>query len=98
MDPNVQRIVIERNEGNGLAVAALVCGIIGLVLGLIPFMGWFMLPLWILAIIFGFIGMKKPIRAGMAKAGLIIGAITVVYKFGFWIMVLISAASSVPHH
>ncbi|MGG2201874.1 hypothetical protein [Paenibacillus validus] len=94
MDPNVQRIVIEKQDSNGLATAALVCGIIGLVLGLIPFFGWFMLPLWVLAIIFGYIGMKKPIKAGMAKAGLIIGVITVVYKFGFWILFLMGLAGA----
>lgn len=46
-------------ESNGMAVASLVLGICGIVLGLIPFIGWFLLPAWILAIVFGAVGLKK---------------------------------------
>lgn len=80
---------------NGMAVASLVLGIVGLALGLIPFMGWFLLPAWVLAIIFGAVGLKKGQSKGMSWAGLILGIFTFLYKFGFWFLVAIGAASGV---
>ncbi|MBN8193819.1 hypothetical protein JI667_16845 [Bacillus sp. NTK074B] len=73
--------------GNGMAVSALVLGIVGLVLGLVPFLGWFLLPAWVLAIVFGAVGLKKNQSKGMSYAGLILGIVTFLYKFGFWILV-----------
>jgi hypothetical protein len=58
-------------------------------------MGWFLLPAWVLAIIFGAIGLKRGQSKGMSWAGLILGIITFLYKFGFWILVAIGAASGV---
>lgn len=86
---NTQRIIIEKADSNGMATAALVMGIVGLVIGIIPFIGWFMFPLWILAIIFGFIGRQNPIKKGFATTGLILGSITIGYKFGFWIVLIL---------
>lgn len=77
-----QTIVIQKQEGNGLAVAAMVLGIIGLVLSMIPFIPY---PLAILAIVFGVIGMKKQIKKGFAVTGLITGLITIGLKVWFWI-------------
>lgn len=74
-------------NGNGMAVSALVLGIVGLVLGLVPFLGWFMLPAWILAIVFGAVGLKRGQSKGMSYTGLILGIVTFIYKFGFWILV-----------
>ncbi|MEQ2527880.1 DUF4190 domain-containing protein [Bacillaceae bacterium CLA-AA-H227] len=68
-------------QGNGLAVTALVLGIVGLVLGWVPVLPY---PLGILAIIFGFIGMRKPIKKGLAITGLITGIITILGKILFW--------------
>jgi len=77
--------------GNGMATASLVLGIIGLVIGIIPFIGWFALPLWILAIIFGIIGAKKQVKKGLAISGIILGSFTVAYKFGFWILIALGS-------
>ncbi|XKH50515.1 DUF4190 domain-containing protein [Chryseomicrobium palamuruense] len=77
-----QTIIIQKQEGNGLAVTALVLGIIGLVLFMVPFLPY---PLAILAIIFGLIGMKKPIKKGLAITGLVTGLITIGLKVWFWI-------------
>lgn len=66
-----------------MAVAALVLGIIGLVFGLIPFFGWFMFPIWILAIIFGAIGLKKEQGKGMSLAGLIMGSSALLLNLFF---------------
>ncbi|MBG9586399.1 hypothetical protein [Cytobacillus firmus] len=80
-------------ESNGMAVASLVLGICGIVLGLIPFIGWFLLPAWILAIVFGAVGLKKGQSKGMCWTGLILGIGTFIYKFGFWILVAIGSSS-----
>lgn len=76
-----QKVVIEKPEGNGLAVSGMILGIIGVALNLIPFLPY---VLGILAIIFGAIGLKKPIKKGMAKAGVILGIITLGLKILFW--------------
>lgn len=61
-------------QGNGLAIAGLVLGLLGLLLCWVPFLGWL---LAILGIIFGAIGVSKAKRVqrgkGMALAGLITG-------------------------
>jgi len=65
-------------EGNGLAVAALVLGILSIVLFWFPFVNWI---LALLAIIFGAIGMAKGKRVGkgrgMAITGLVCGVLCV---------------------
>jgi hypothetical protein len=65
--------------GNGLAVAALVLGIVGVVVGLIPL---FFVVAWVcglLALIFGLIGRSKrrQERRGMALAGAILGVVAI---------------------
>ena len=58
-----------------MPVAALVLGIVGLLLSLVPCLGMWAIPLTILAIIFGVLGMKKEKGKGMAIAGLICGIV-----------------------
>ncbi|MBN3553973.1 hypothetical protein JYA63_06840 [Fictibacillus nanhaiensis] len=79
-------------QSNGMAVSSLVLGIVGIALGLVPFLGWFMLPAWILAIIFGAVGVKKGQSKGMSYTGLILGIGAFVYKFGFWFLLIIGAS------
>lgn len=68
---------------NGLAIAALVCGIVGAVFGLIPFTFWLAWVLGVVAIVFGAIGRRRADRepaAGkrsMATAGLILGIVSI---------------------
>lgn len=64
-----------------MAVAALVCGILGLVGGFLPVIQYFTLVLSVLAIIFGAIA-RKNLKAtgqptGMATAGFVLGIISV---------------------
>ncbi|WP_338449595.1 PASTA domain-containing protein [Niallia oryzisoli] len=80
------RTILVETKSNGSAVTALVLGIIGVVVGFIPYIGWFMIPVWLLAIIFGFIGMRKKFRRKMAVTGLALGILGAVYKIGFWIV------------
>ncbi|NEB78843.1 DUF4190 domain-containing protein [Streptomyces sp. SID14478] len=68
---------------NGLAIAGLVCGIVGLF-----FLSIILGPL---AIIFGSVGLRqKAGGGGMAKAGIILGVIDVI----LFIVVMIVAASN----
>lgn len=68
---------------NGLGVAALVCGIVGLVLSVIPLLFVVGFPLGILGVVFGAIGWRRGNRKeatnrGMAIAGLVTGLIAIV--------------------
>lgn len=79
-----QTIIVktEKNEGNGLAVAGLVLGIIAVVLNLIPFLPYL---LGILAIIFGGVGMRKEEKRKMAIASIVLGIVSILMKILFWI-------------
>jgi Domain of unknown function (DUF4190) len=74
-------------RSNGMAIAALVCGIVGLFI--------FEVILGVLAIVFGGIGLSRANRGagrrGMALAGVILGAIDVI------VFVVILAVSA-KHH
>ncbi|MBK6354468.1 MAG: DUF4190 domain-containing protein [Saprospiraceae bacterium] len=71
---NIINKLSPENTSNGMGIAAMVCGILGLV-GI--FSGFGGLLLGILAIIFGAIGLKSLNGRGMAKAGLVMGIIAV---------------------
>lgn len=78
------QVVIVQRAGNGFAVTALVLGVIGAIVGLVPifFIGAWLLG--VLAIIFGFVGRSRAKRdpnagrAGMALAGIILGVIAII--------------------
>lgn len=93
-DKEVKTVVVEektttqsKQEQKGLCIAAMVLGIIAVVLWCV----WFIsIPCTILAVVFGIIGLKKPGK-GMAIAGLVLGIISVciwsiVLLFGIGIM------------
>jgi hypothetical protein len=63
----------------GLSTAALVLGIVGVWVGLIPLLGIIALPLGVLAVIFGIIGIRRKARKGLAIAGLATGAVAIVF-------------------
>jgi hypothetical protein len=76
-------------QGNGLAVAALVLGILSVVFSWVPFFDW---VLAVLAVIFGAVGISTANKRmgagkGMAVAGLVLGLITVVLGIVFVIFV-----------
>jgi hypothetical protein len=80
---------VAQPQGNGLAVTALVLGIISIVFSWVPFFDW---VLAILAIIFGAVGISAAnkrggVGKGMAVAGLVLGLITVVLGVIFVIYV-----------
>lgn len=63
----------------GLSTAALVLGITGLVLSVVPILGLVALPLGILAVIFGAVGNKRHVRRGFALTGIITGSFAVLF-------------------
>ena len=79
----------QQQGGNGLAVAGLVMGILGLVLFWIPFLG---ILLGILGLIFGGIGIGRANKVGkgkgMAVAGLVMGILGLLLGLA-WIFLLV---------
>ena len=75
--------VMEQYQSNGsskgISIAALVCGIVGIVGGWIPGLSWVTLIIAIVGIVLGAIGMKKAKEnnepKGLATAGLVLGII-----------------------
>lgn len=74
-------VVTPAPSGKNMSIAALVCGILGLVGGFIPVVSYFTFILSILGIVFGAKGKKMSIAAneptGMATAGLVLGIVGV---------------------
>ncbi|AUI51267.1 DUF4190 domain-containing protein [Arthrobacter crystallopoietes] len=65
-------------EKKGLAITALVLGIVALVLGVIPGIGFLSFILGPLAIVFGIIALVKKQRKGMSITGIVLGALGVI--------------------
>ena len=82
-----------QQPGNGLAVAGMVCGIIGIVFFWVPVLCWI---LAILAVTFGGIGIARANNGasgkGMGIAGVVLGVITL----GLYIIVVIAVIGSTP--
>jgi|SRR5580692_561716 hypothetical protein len=70
---------------NGMAVAALILGIIALVTFWIPILGWIS-P--IVGLILGLVAMQRPYGRGMAIAGIACSAVALVIKVAFWVVIL----------
>lgn len=71
--------VAQPQQGGGMAIAALVLGIIGLVAWLFPICG---LPVAIVGLILGFIGRRSPARRTMATIGIVLCIIGLVLSIG----------------
>jgi hypothetical protein len=86
----------QQQQGNGLAVAGMVLGIIAIVLCWVPFLDQ---VLALLAIIFGAIGTGKANKIGgkgkgMAMAGLIMGIIGMILGIAIIVMAMSAARHS----
>ncbi|AJT41395.1 hypothetical protein [Psychromicrobium lacuslunae] len=70
----------QQSQSNGFGIAALVVGIVALVISFIPFLGWGAFVLGPIAIILGILGvvLKKGSKKGTSITGIILGAIAVV--------------------
>lgn len=76
-----QTVYVER-AGSGMAVAALVCGIFGLVIALIPILGIFGIGLGLIAFVVGLIARSKAKKGtasgkGIATSAVVIGVLAV---------------------
>ena len=81
------------SQSNGLAVASLVLGIVGLLLALVPVIGFIS---WILApvgLILGFIAMGKPTGKGLAIGGLVTSGLALLVCIA-WVAVFGAALST----
>lgn len=82
-DPNTAG---HNTGGNGMAVAAITCGIISLALGWLPFLFVVGAVLAVLAIVFGSVGLRRSRRVGrgrgLAIGGLATGAVGVLVAVG----------------
>ena len=79
-------------QGNGMATASLVLGIIALVMVWIPLIGmiaWILAPL---GLIFGLISLGKPTGRGLGIAGTICSAIALLACIG-WLLLFGAAAA-----
>jgi predicted PurR-regulated permease PerM len=77
--------VYVEKPGNGLATAALVLGIVGVVFGLIPLTFFIALICGVLALIFGVIGWRAANkgrgRKGLAVSGTVLGVVALLLAF-----------------
>lgn len=83
-------VVVQQQETNGMAVTALILGIVSIVLVWIPFLPYITA---LLAVIFGIIGLKGTVHRALAIVGLVLGALAFILKIGFWIMLFIGIAA-----
>ncbi len=68
-------------QRNGMSIAALVCGILGIIGGFIPVVTYFTLVLAILGIVFGVKGRRAGgSSTGLATAGLVCGIVGVAFS------------------
>ena len=86
----------ENKPSKGLSIAALVCGIVGVVGGWFPVVCYFTLALSILGIIFGVLAMKRAKEngepKGLAVAGLVCGIVGAAFSVIGIICVICAAA------
>lgn len=91
-----ERVVYVQRSGNGMAVASLVLGIIGVVFGLVPLTGFIAVICGLLATVFGWVGRKNAKkdpqvgRKTMATWGLVLGVIALA--LGIWGIVIVGDA------
>lgn len=80
-------------SGNGLAfgITSLVAGIIAFLSGWIYFLS---IPVGIVAIIFGALGLRKPGSKGLAIAGLVAGIVGAAFGVAILIIVLVTSLNA----
>jgi hypothetical protein len=87
--PNYAPPAQAQPQGNGIAIAGMVCGIVGLVLF---FLGIFGMIVALLGIIFGAVGLAKSKRVGRGKgaamAGLICGVLGIIAGVLFYVVII----------
>ncbi|RKJ20758.1 hypothetical protein D7X33_45335 [Butyricicoccus sp. 1XD8-22] len=72
-------MVIEK-QTNAAAAVSFSNAILGFFLSLIPLVGWLFAPVWVIAILFGMVGLSKNYNRRLAVYGIVIGLFTFAYK------------------
>ena len=67
-------------QTNAAATVSFSNAILGLFLSFIPFVGWIFAPIWMIAILFGMVGLSKGYNRRLAVYGILIGLSTFAYK------------------
>ena len=85
-----------QNNSKGFSIAALVCGILGIIGSFFPVVCYFTFVLAVLGIVFGVLGRKKanPGETGLATAGLVLGIIGTAFA-AVAIICVVCAASCI---
>lgn len=76
---NDEGIVIEK-QTNAAATVSFSNAILGLLLSFLPFIGWVFAPIWVIAVLFGMVGLSKGYNRRLAVYGILIGLFTFAYK------------------
>ncbi len=76
---NKDAIVMEK-QTNAAATVSFSNAILGLILSFIPIIGWIIAPIWVIAILFGMVGLTKNYNRRLAVYGIVIGLFTFAYK------------------
>jgi hypothetical protein len=87
-----QQTIIYGHQGNGIGIAAGVCGIVAVALCWIPFIDYISIVLGALAIIFGVIGIRNANRyggagKGMAVTGIVCGIVGLAIALIFLLLI-----------
>jgi hypothetical protein len=92
--PPLRRIEDEAPGRGGFAIAAIVLGILSVVICFPPLIG---LPFAILAIVFGFLGRGVFETEGMAVGGIVLGSIGLLIQGIWFVVILINIANRNPY-
>src|SRR5690625_1003702 len=84
----------QQSKNNGMAITALILGVVSIVLSWIPFIPYITA---ILAIVFGFLGLRIPTQKVLGIIGIVLGAATFILKIGFWIMLFLGIAAELSY-
>lgn len=90
-------------KNNGMAIAGLVLGIVGVIFGIIPFLWYIAIPAAILALVFGYVGRKQISDArgmqtgkGMTTAAIVLGWVGVGFVI-LWMILVIGIFTSLSN-
>lgn len=72
--------LLMEKQTNAAATVSFSNAILGLFLSFIPFVGWIFAPIWMMAILFGMVGLMKGHNRRLAVYGILIGLFTFAYK------------------
>lgn len=88
----------QQRPTDGVAIAAIVTGSLGLLASLIPVIGWFIgVPLALAALVCGFIGLRRGIQRGLSIGGLVTGALAILVSIAYGVLLafVVSSGSTI---